>query len=266
MPAAAWRLILAAAAAAVPVAVSAQELSPFCADRPDRMITPCVVDPGTVQIELSAIDWARTRDRDGRSDETLIGDSVLRFGLGDEFDLRIGLSPVVRIREISDGRVERHEGVGDLTVGLRRRIVDGADDAVSFGVQLAATLPTGGDRLGQGDWSVELVTPVQVPLGDVFTLGLAPTIAAAADEDGDGRHFAWGGVAGIEAALGERVAIGTELYAIRNEEDGRPTEATADAHATWRVSDDVQLDVAAYVGLNDDTPDVELLSGITWRL
>lgn len=265
MPRAAWWLIL-AAAATVPTLASAQELSPFCSDRPDRVITPCVVEAGTVQIEVSAIDWSRTRDRDGRSDETLVADSVLRFGLGNDFDLRIGLSPVVRVREVSDGLIEQHEGVGDLTIGLRRRLIDGGDDAVSFGVQIAGTLPTGGQRFGQGDWSIELVTPVQVPLGDVFTLGLTPTIAAAANEDGDGRHFAWGGVAGIEAALGERVAIGTELYAIRNEEAGRPTEATADAYATWRVSDDVQLDVAAYVGLNDDTPDIELLSGITWRL
>ncbi|WP_167952634.1 transporter [Sphingomonas jejuensis] len=250
----------------MPSTGSAQALSPFCSDRPDRVVTPCVIEGGAVQLEIGAVDWARTRDGADRTDETLIADTVLRFGLGDEFDLRVGLSPLVRVRDVMGGRIEQHEGVGDLTVGLRRRIVDGGDDGVSFGLQLGATLPTGGDRLGQGDWSVEVVAPVQIPLGKILTLGLTPTVAAAADEDGDGRHFAWGGVAGIEAALGERVAVGTELYAIRNEEAGGATEATADAYATWRLSDGVQLDVAAYVGLNADTPDIELLSGITWRL
>jgi hypothetical protein len=64
------------------------------------------------------------------------------------------------------------------------------------------------------------------------------------------------------------VALGVELWADRDEDpSGHITSASFDLTAAWTPKSvkDLQLDASAYVGLNRETPDLELAVGVAQR-
>lgn len=150
--------------------------------------------------------------------------------------------------------------------GTSRRAVDGGDNGVSVALQPMLTLPIGNKAVSQGTWSIEIVAPVDVPLSNGWSLNLSPTIAAAADQDGDGRHLTWGGEAGASYQLSDRLTLGGELWAERDDDPaGHQTQASADLTLAWQPGKNWQLDLSGYAGLTAATPDVELVGGVTRR-
>jgi hypothetical protein len=92
-------------------------------------------------------------------------------------------------------------------------------------------------------------------------------VDARADADGSGRHAGFGGAVGVGRSFGP-VALGVELWADRDEDpSGHVTSASFDLTAAWTpaAAKDLQLDASAYVGLNRDTPDLELAVGVAKR-
>ncbi|MNL64366.1 hypothetical protein D3C87_1885720 [compost metagenome] len=64
------------------------------------------------------------------------------------------------------------------------------------------------------------------------------------------------------------MALGVELWADHDEDpSGHVTSASFDLTAAWTPAalKDVQLDASAYVGLNHDTPDLQLAVGVAKR-
>ena len=64
------------------------------------------------------------------------------------------------------------------------------------------------------------------------------------------------------------VSTSLELWAQRDRDpSGHETQVSADVTATWQPAKlaNLQLDIGGNVGLNRNTPDIELYSGIAWR-
>jgi hypothetical protein len=92
-------------------------------------------------------------------------------------------------------------------------------------------------------------------------------VDAGAEADGWGGHAGFGGAVGVGRSFGP-VALGVELWADRDEDpSGHVTSASFDLTAAWipAAAKDLQLDASAYVGLNRQTPDVELAVGVAKR-
>jgi hypothetical protein len=103
-------------------------------------------------------------------------------------------------------------------------------------------------------------------LNDTLSLQLSPEIDAAVDEDGDGRHLAFGTVVGLGVALSDTVNGTVEFQALRDNDPGdHATQMLAGLSVGWMVMDDLQLDAGANAGLNAASPDVELYFGISRR-
>ena len=86
------------------------------------------------------------------------------------------------------------------------------------------------------------------------------------DEDGDGRHIAYGAGAGVTADLTDKLSLSAELQAIRDRDPAdRSTEERAGVSFGWQAADDLQFDAGSNLGLNHDTPDVELYAGVSRR-
>lgn len=129
-----------------------------------------------------------------------------------------------------------------------------------------ATLPVGGRAVGAGDWGAGLLAPVSVELGAGVALALTPQVDAAVDEDGSGRHLAYGSVAGLEFDLFDSLSGTTELSAFRDEEpSGHATQLLAGLSLGWQPSDELQLDIGANLGLNHDSPDTQFYVGVARR-
>jgi opacity protein-like surface antigen len=249
------------------IAVPAQARD-FCPDRPGLDTPPCTVDPGRLSLEASAGDWTHDDDPDTLTDTILIGDLLLRYGIADHAEARIGWTAYghVRTRDKASGLVDQQSGVGDVTLGLKRNLVD--PDGKQFSVALlpSVSLPIGGAAIGAGDWGAGLQVPASLPLGGAFTLLLTPEFDAAVDSDRSGRHFAWGSSGGVGIAATSKLNLAVECSIIRDEDPaGHTTQALAGFSAGLTLGEQTQIDVGAEIALNGASPDSHIYFGIAHR-
>lgn len=157
-----------------------------------------------------------------------------------------------------DGSRTRVSGIGDVVLRYKRRLTGpGAPlqvAAIPFVKLLAAP-----DGLGNGRVEGGLAVPVSFALGGPVTLPLGPELDLLADADGHGRHFAVVNLVNLSAPVAPRLTLAGELWTNLNFDPGGTVEqASLDAAAAYAVSDDLQLDLGANLGLTRDTPDVEV--------
>ncbi|MFB0874410.1 MULTISPECIES: transporter [unclassified Sphingobium] len=261
-------MMLAAVLAACPSLALAQDERELCADRPGLGTPPCTVAPGRVVAELGLADWTREKDALSRTDTVEAGDLLLRFGLTETLEAQVGWTAYghERARDRMTGLVDRSDGVGDVRLALRQNLHNPDGSGFSVAVMPYVSVPTGGSTIGAGDWGAGLLVPLSFDLGNGLSLGLTPEIDAAVDEDGDGRHIAYGSVAGIGIDLSDQLSASLETALTRDDDPaGHNTQALAGLSIGWQPSDEVQIDAGLNLGLNRDSPDRELYLGITRR-
>jgi hypothetical protein len=260
-----WLLFLLALTLAVPThAQPAPEAEgDICADRGGLASSTCVVGKGRVNVELG-IDWSFQEDGDDRTDTLLAGDAVVRIGIDERTEVRIGWTAFGRVRERAVGQVTSDDSAGDAFVGVRRLLHQ--TDTVAVALQGRFGLPIGGSAIGAGDWGAELLVPFEFTLNKTTSLLLTPSIAAAPDADRRGRHLAYGFAAGLGVKFSRQLSSQIDLSIARDEDPlGHGTEALAGLAFTYLVSPDLQLDAGAVIGLGEDAADLELYLGAAKR-
>lgn len=163
-------------------------------------------------IELGIGDWTRERDGTLHTDTVTAGEALLRVGLTPSTEVQVGWTALghVRERDTVAGTAVGRTGTGDVTLALRRNLRNPDGSGFSLAVMPYASLPVGGRALGAGDWGAGLLIPASVEAGAV-SLSLTPHVDAAVDADGNGRHLAYGAVAGTGFAASDAVSIAAEL-------------------------------------------------------
>lgn len=218
-------------------------------------------------FEIGLADWTLDRTADGRSDSWAFGDALLRAGLTPSLEVQLGWTMLghMRDRDRATGEVARRTRTGDVTLALRQNLNNPDGSGFSIALMPYATLPLGGEGVGAGDWGAGMIVPVSIELG-TLSLSLAPNVDAAVDSDGDGRHMAYGSVAGVGFGVSDDVSMAAEVSLTRDRDPaGRTTEALAGLSAGWQPDADSQWDLGANIGLNRDSPDVELYFGFVRR-
>ncbi|PZU59089.1 MAG: transporter [Sphingobium sp.] len=255
-------------AASAPTVALADDLRPFCADRPGLGTPPCIVDDGHLIVETGIADWTREDDPDARTDTLSGGDLLLRYGLDTMTEAQIGWTAFghVRSRDKATGAVERMTGTGDVTLAVRRSLSHPDGDGFSAAVMPYATLPVGGRAIGAGTVTAGLLVPVSYSLTGGVQLALTPSVEASADEDRHGRHLSYGTVVSVEMDLADAVSATVEYQATRDRDpSGHATQSLAAIALAVQPSDAVQLDLGAVMGLNHARADVEIYAGIARR-
>ena len=212
-------------------------------------------------------DWTLDRQPGTREDDISAGDLLVRYGLTDSLEMQVGWTAYTHVRARSGNVVEqgrRH----------RRRVRRIAPEPARIRTARASrsqSCPTrrcrsGSDGIGAGDWGAGLLVPVSYELPHGFALGLTAEADAAVDQDGNGRHLAYSAILGLDVPVSEKVGATVELSAGRDEDpSGHATQLLAGLSAGWTPNDDLQLDVGANLGLNRDSPDLELYFGVARR-
>jgi hypothetical protein len=252
------------------IAAQAQDVArDFCADRPGKGSPPCVLDAGRFQAELGVADGAWSRGGGTSTDDTAFGALELRLGLTSTVEGQVSWTAYQRIRDKdrASGATSTVDGVGDVGFALRWSLKNPGGDGVSVALQPFVTAPVGAQGIGGAAWQGGVIVPISLPLNADWSLALSPQVDARADADGSGRHTGFGGAVGVGRSFGP-VALGAELWADRDEDpSGHVTSVSFDLTAAWTpaAAKDLQLDASAYVGLNHDTPDLELAIGVAKR-
>jgi len=247
-----------------PASVLAEE-APICTDRPTKANAVCTVPVGKWQLESSGASWSRIEAGGAETRILAVGSSVVKLGLSDRSDLQVGWTPYVHAETRSAGFKSTVSGVGDLTVRYKHRLT--ADDApVQVGVIPFIKLPTADHDIGNGKVEGGLAVPISIATGSPVTLVLGPELGLLADSDGDGHHAALVNLVNLSGPIADGLTLAGELWTMTNFDPADTvTLASADAALAYAVTNDVQLDAGANLGLNRHTADVELYAGVSLR-
>lgn len=253
------------ALAAVAAPATAQERE-LCTERPGLGTPPCTVAPGRVQVETALVDWTLDRGAGARSDTILFADTVVRVGVGERAEVQLGWTPAGYSRERAGAAVDRTTRVGDVMLGAKLSLASPDGSGFSAALLPQVSLPIGRRPIGAGDWSTRLLVPVSYDLSDAVQFQASPEVDAAVDEDGRGRHLAYGGTVGLDFTLSDAFETALELQAVRDRDPGgHATHAYGALSLAWKATRALQFDVGANLGLNHASDDVELYAGISRR-
>lgn len=256
----------AAFALALSIAAAAQAQDPpICTDRPARANAVCTVPAGRIQLETSALGWSLTEAGGDRTELLTFASSSAKVGLTDRSDLQIGFTPFAELTSRTAGSSQRVSGFGDILVRYKHRLTS-AEAPVQLAVIPFVKLPTAARGLGNGRVEGGVAVPISVPLGGPVTMTLGPELDLLADADGSGRHLALVNLVNISIAVAPRWTVAGELWTNFNFDPAGTTEqASADAALAYALSNHLQLDIGANIGLTADTPDLELYAGLSFR-
>jgi Putative MetA-pathway of phenol degradation len=246
--------------------VAAAEDMPICPDRPSKANGTCTVPAGHFQIETSLVDWTREGFPGGHMDFTMWGSSVVKYGLSSSSDVEFGFTPFESLRMREGGISGRASGFGDLTVRLKQRLT-GDEAPLQATLIPFAKLPTAKHDLGNGKVEGGLTVPVSTALGKSgVMLTLGPELDLRADADEHGYHAAMAQLVNFGFAATTQLTLSAELWGQWDwDPDGTVRQYSADGSIAYLVNNDLQLDAGANLGLNRNTPDVELYAGVSKR-
>jgi hypothetical protein len=200
----------------------------------------------------------------------LIGDTLLRYGVGGKTELRIGWLPygVQRDRDV-DGHVMSAHRVGDATLGVKTSIVERKGDlGLAMSAIATAMLPIGRQPIGAGDWGATFQLPVTYRTSKAISLQATPIVSASVNDDGRGRHALYGGAAEIEYSVSETLKTDVSAQVTRDDDPNpevRGTPALGSVAVSWQSDQNTQFDLGTIIGLNRAAPDVEAFAGISHR-
>ena len=261
-----WAICCAVALFGRGAAAHAADEQPICADRPGKATSACTVPKGHWQVETGLADWTLHK-ADGERDTSLVlGDTTIKYGLTSRSDIEIGVTPWKRITSSGLGFRERASGFGDLNV-MYKQALTGADSPVQVVAMPYVKVPTAKRSLGNGKWDGGLVVPIGYALPRTpFSIGLAPEVDWVADADGHGHHAGMVQVATLGWAATGKLSLSAEIWGQWDwDPSGTTRQYSADGAVAYLANNNLQLDAGANFGLNRNTPDVELYTGVSVR-
>ena len=236
-----------------------------CADRPGKAYSPCTVPKGHIQIETDLYDQSWMKTRGEETTVTFYTNPTFKYGLTDKVDLEAAIVPwqTTRTKDRLTGRSVTQEGPSDLTLGLKY--------AVTKEITLLpfVVAPTAGDGQGAGGWGGGMRIPMQFDLpGKGWSVSLTPEFDAVHDQTGTGVHFTHVEVVGLNKELAHGFSTAVEVW---GQWDYDPTGTTKQASIDLELiyvppaMKSVQLDAQVNFGVTRDTPDTQVVLGITKR-
>jgi hypothetical protein len=247
---------------AAPPAARADDLRPFCADRPGKATPPCILDAGHMQIETALADAVFNHSGGAHEDIYSIAATELRFGLTKRLEAEAAWTPLIIDRVKGAGQVT---GSGDATFGMRLSITDPDKDGPQVSAQPFVNAPTATHHLGQGGWSGGFRMPMTAPLAGGFSIGASPEVDVVRNASGHGTHSAVNGAVSLSRGFGDNT-LGVELWGLAdNDPAGHSHQATFDVTFARLIGKANQFDAGANLGLNNATPGVEAYVGFSHR-
>jgi len=231
---------------------------PLVTDRPDATESSSVVAPGFIQYEVGI---KTTEDSDGEKGSEF-GSSLLRVGLVEDWELRVGWDGYFDSEEVS--------GASDGVLGFKYFIVPEAEAGLLPEVALLVhtSLPIGDDELTSDQMDPDFLWAFSHTLNDRLSLGyiLGVKLETKAKDNGKKATLA-SGLYSVALGYGatEQLGFYIEVFGdVAFSADESPV--SLDWGMTWLFSEDTQLDLFAGLGLNDDADDwfVGLGYSIRW--
>ncbi len=260
------RLVIAGLLLGIAAPALAADEQPICPDRPSKSTGPCTVPDGKWQIETGLVDWTHDSSDGVRTDAVAWGGSGIKYGISGNADVELWVTPLETLSIHGGGADEHHSSFGDMLLRVKYELT--SDSApVQVALDPFVKIPTANHQLGNGKVEGGLLVPVQVTLGkSSLTLSLDPELDVLADQNENGRHLAMSQVFNLGASLNDKVNVSAELWGQWDwDPAGTGKQYSADIAFAYLPNKNLKLDWGANFGLNKQTPDVEVYTGVSVR-
>lgn len=240
-------------------------------DRPDFTEGTLAVPRGRLQLEGG---YTFTYDREGRTRtvDHAFPEFLLRLGLVDDLELRVGWAgwslteQLVFERNEAGRRVWRteHDDAGtDMTVGFKWHLLDQDGPVPDFGVIGQLTLPTGAAGKSSGDVDPEVKLVWAYDLTE--SLSIAGNVNLAAPTAEAGRFFQASGSVSLGYAVCDWLGAYVEYFGFYPADRGTDAAHTLNGGFTFPIGDQLQFDIRAGFGLNEEAADILAGAGFAVR-
>ncbi len=244
------------------------EEPPLITDRPDQSIAPSLLPRGLFQIEGGGTLGQRDHENE-QLDLKRFPSALLRFGLTDSFELRLGVPGFgIEVTDTTTGQT-REDGLIDATLGFKLKIVEqkGAVPNATFVGTLV--IPSGDDEFTSDRVDPSFVFAFSNTLSEMVTLtynvGVLWTTTDDASNMLDTRSFFnWTLTAGF-AFSDAKLGAFAELFGLTGiSGEGAPL-TSAGGGVTYLVTPRIQVDGRVTVGLSSVALDWTAGVGVSYR-
>ena len=237
------RLVLACGLLLLPlVQANAEGAADLVTDRPDQTESSLVVPRGSYQLEVG---WTFTRDDEDsvRFESHEVPGSLLRVGLSDKIELRIGWTGFVDSELRFGGFKASDDGIGDGELGAKIHLAEERGGRPEIALLVSTSVPIGDDAYTTDRFDPALRLALAHTLSERVSLGynfgLAFESGVGDDGDRDTLSNAFYTVA-LGFALSDRWGAFVELYGdVPASASGGPANAF-DGGFTYLLRDNVQ--------------------------
>lgn len=198
------------------------------------------IAPGHFQLETNLADW-----QSGDPQTVIVGDSVLRIGVLRDTELQLGWTPY-----FSSGD---RKGSGDIRLGFRQILRE-----ARFGVVLqpVVVLPTGSKSVTAGHLTGGATLGLTYEISHTTQLYATPTV-----------FFLPQTLVSSTVGVNQHVKgpVDTALEVFTQHQMGDPTQSqySLGSITTYKFNERFEINAGVNVGLNANTPPVELVIGFT---
>ena len=239
----------------------AAEIEP---DRPELTESAKLVPRGAVQLESGSA-FSRERRAGLATEKTFEAEADLRIGVSRHIELNLGWEPLVRVRGPEDDT-----GIGDVTLGVRYRFVEGFEDVSwppHLAVKVFAKLPAADEPRGTGrpDFGLLLLASFELPQD--FELEVNVGAAAIGQTRPNGYLAQAIATASLSRDLAPSLLGFLELLFNTCDERGGRGQLAVNIGLVYRLTRTLAVDAGIQTSLAGPGPDYVVRTGLSvlWR-
>jgi hypothetical protein len=246
-----------------------KDLRGFAPDRPAKGTGPTTVDAGRIVVEVEAFNYSRQKS-DGVQTTTWVGPNpTIKIGLTDRIDFQINWAPFqqAKVHDSAAGTTDKFSGDTDLY--LRSKINLWGNEGTgktAFAIVPFIKLGTAPEGLGNKSTEGGIIMPYSLNLGNDISLAFTSEIDYLRDSSRHGYHAGYVNSIGLSGPIVKDVTLTGELWSSINRDPGNTIrQYSVDAALAWMARPNLQFDIGVNIGLNSDTPALQLYTGVARR-
>jgi hypothetical protein len=239
---------------------------PLVTDRPDFTEASSTVGLGVMQLE-AGYTYVYDDDDSGSFRAHSFPESLLRVGmLADWLEFRMAWNYVEETTTEFGGQRQLQTGSEDLYLGFKIGLTGQEGILPEMALMPQMTVPTGSSDFNAGEVLPGLNWLYGWDVNDWIATGGSTQANRALDDDTDEPYLEIAQSWTVGYSLADWLGMYTEWFAlIPDGADVNPTEHYANGGFTFLVTNNVQFDVRAGVGLNEDADDFFTGAGFAIR-
>lgn len=239
----------------------AQEEDEMVTDRPDQSESTTIVGRGVFQLE-TGFSFERDESPGLVEENTELFGSLIRWGLSDSVELRFAFAAYTRERVQLVDLDESAKGFGDPELGVKWRFREGDGTSPAIALIAATTLPVGDGDLSTDEFDPTVRIAFDHDFSDTLSLGWNVGYTRDGYEEQDYALYS----ASFGVAADDRWGTFYEIFGTIALGGDADDAHSFDTGITLMLNDDLQADVWAGMGINDEAPDAFVGLGLSWRV